>query len=86
MATGYSFVRPVGTVTLGSHLLLGYRNYYTIHGGLYMSTHILIKNTLVQHKNAHGVVLPESSVGALADFIVVPVSPSIAPLLRCLSY
>ena len=79
---GYSFVRPVGAVTLGLHLLLGYNNYYIIHGGLHMSAHILIKNSLVQHKNEH-VVLPESRVGALTDFIVVPVSLSIAPLLWC---
>ena len=33
-------------------LLLGYGNYYAIHGSPYMSTHILIENTLVQHKMA----------------------------------
>ena len=36
----------------GLRLLLGYRNYYTIHGSPYTSAHILIENTLVQHKMA----------------------------------
>ena len=40
-----------GAIT-GLHLLLRYCNYYTIHGSLYMSVHVLIKNTLVQHKMA----------------------------------
>ena len=33
-------------------LLLGYRNYYAIHGSPYTSAHGLIENTLVQHKMA----------------------------------
>ena len=35
---------------LGLRLLLGYHNYYSIHRNLYMSAHVLIENTLVQHK------------------------------------
>ena len=53
-----------------------------------MSAHILIENTLVQHKLAKNLcmvyVLSESSLKALADvmgFIVVPVSLAIASLL-----
>ena len=37
----------------GLHLLLGYRNYYAIHGSPYTSTHVLVENTLVQHKMAN---------------------------------
>ena len=37
---------------LGLRLLLGYHNYYAIHGSLYTSAHVLIENTLVQHKMA----------------------------------
>ena len=37
---------------LGLCLLLRYRYDYAIHGSLYTSTHILIENTLVQHKMA----------------------------------
>ena len=37
---------------LGLHLLLGYHNYYAIHRSPYMSAHVLIENTLVQHKMA----------------------------------
>ena len=33
-------------------LLLGYHNYYTIHRSPHMSAHILIENTLVEHKMA----------------------------------
>ena len=36
----------------GLHLLLGYRNYYVIHRSPYTSAHIIIENTLVQHKMA----------------------------------
>ena len=36
----------------GLRLLLGYRNYYAIHGSPYTSAHVLIENTLVQHKMA----------------------------------
>ena len=36
----------------GLHLLLGYYNYYAIHGNPYMSAHVLIENTLVKHKMA----------------------------------
>ena len=36
----------------GLRLLLGYRNYYAIHGSPYMSAHVLIENTLVQYKMA----------------------------------
>ena len=36
----------------GLRMLLGYRNYYAIHGSPYTSTHVLIENTLVQHKIA----------------------------------
>ena len=36
----------------GLCLLLGYHNYYTIHGSPYTSAHVLIENTLVQHKMA----------------------------------
>ena len=36
----------------GLRLLLGYRNYYAIHGIPYTSAHVLIENTLVQHKMA----------------------------------
>ena len=36
----------------GLRLSLGYRNYYAIHGSLYTSAHVLIENTLVQHKMA----------------------------------
>ena len=35
---------------LGLRLLLGYRYDYAIHGSPYMSAHILIENSLVQHK------------------------------------
>ena len=31
-------------------LLLGYRYNYALHGNPYMSAHVLIENTLVQHK------------------------------------
>ena len=34
----------------GLRLLLGYRNYYAIHGSPYTSAHVLIENALVQHK------------------------------------
>ena len=48
----------------GLRLLLGYHNYYAIHGSPYTSAHALIENTLVQHKMAKnssmGFVLPES--------------------------
>ena len=37
---------------LGLRLLLGYCNYYAIHTSPYMSTHVLIENTLVQHRMA----------------------------------
>ena len=64
LATGYSFdsaLRPVvsgnngatvwcHTPLLGLCLLLGYHNYYAIHRSPYMSAHVLIENTLVQHK------------------------------------
>ena len=33
-------------------LFLGYHNYYAIHGSPYTSAHVLIENTLVQHKMA----------------------------------
>ena len=36
----------------GLRLLLGYGNYYAIHRSPYMSAHVLIENTLVQHKMA----------------------------------
>ena len=36
----------------GLRLLLGYHNYYGIHGCQYTSAHVLIENTLVQHKMA----------------------------------
>ena len=36
----------------GLRLLLGYCNYYAIHGSPYTSAHVLIENTLVQHKMA----------------------------------
>ena len=36
----------------GFCLLLGYHNYYAIHGSPYTSAHVLIENTLVQHKMA----------------------------------
>ena len=36
----------------GLCLLLGYHDYYARHGSLYTSTHVLIENTLVQHKMA----------------------------------
>ena len=36
----------------GLHLLLGYCYNYTIHGSPYMFAHVLIENTLVQHKMA----------------------------------
>ena len=58
---GYSFgsaLRPVVSwhhcVALlpGLCLLLRYRYDYAIHGSPYTSTHILIENTLVQHKIA----------------------------------
>ena len=40
-----------GSVTLPS--LLGYRNYYALHGSPYTSAHVLIENTLhIQHKMA----------------------------------
>ena len=32
----------------GLHLLLGYRNYYAIHGSPYTSAHVLIENTLAK--------------------------------------
>ena len=38
---------------LGLRLLLGYGNYDTIDGSLYSSAHVLIENTLVQHKMAN---------------------------------
>ena len=37
----------------GLCLLLGYRNYYAIHGRPYTFIHVLIKNKLVQHKMAN---------------------------------
>ena len=37
---------------LGLRLLLGYHNYYTIHGSPYRSAHVLFENTLGQHKMA----------------------------------
>ena len=37
--------------------VLGYRNYYAIHGSPYMSTHVLIENTLVQHKMANNLCM-----------------------------
>ena len=67
MATGYSqatvcsALRPVVSSSNGAtvwrcyqvlRLLLGYRNYYAIHGSPYMSAYVLIENTLVQHKMA----------------------------------
>ena len=79
-ATACSALRPVVSSSNGATvwhcyriyiLLLGYCNYYAIHGSPYTSAHVLIEGTLVQHKNngqepsqklAHGVVLPESSV------------------------
>ena len=36
----------------GLRLLLGYYNYYAIHGSPYTCTHVLIENTLGQHKMA----------------------------------
>ena len=36
----------------GLHLLLGYHNYYAIHGSPYTPTHVLIENTLLQYKMA----------------------------------
>ena len=36
----------------GLCLLLGYHYVYTIHGSPYTSAHVLIENTLVQHKIA----------------------------------
>ena len=36
----------------GLSLLVGYRYDYAIHGSLYTSAHVLIENTLVQHKMA----------------------------------
>ena len=42
-----------GAVTIpGLRLLLGYRYNYAIHRSPYTSAHILIENTLVQHKMA----------------------------------
>ena len=61
MATGYSSgsaLRPVVSwhhcmAPLPSlHLLLGYRYDYAIHGSPYTSAHVLIENTLAQHKMA----------------------------------
>ena len=37
----------------GLRLLLGYHNYYAIHRSPYMSAHVLIEKTLVQHKMAN---------------------------------
>ena len=50
-------MRPVSNgATMWRHcqvcLLLGYHNYYAIHRSPYTSTHVLIENTLVQHKMA----------------------------------
>ena len=56
--TGYSALP-------GLCLLLGYRNYYAIHGSPYTSVHVLIENTLVQHKmakNSRMALLPELRV------------------------
>ena len=57
--TGYSALRLVISsrhhcvaLLLGLRLLLGCRYDYTIHGSSYTSAHILIENTLVQHKMA----------------------------------
>ena len=47
-------------------LLLGYHNYYIIHGSPYTSVHVLIENTLLQHKMAKN--------SRIMGFIVVPVS------------
>ena len=44
-----------GTVT-GFLFVARIRNYYTIHGNPYTSAHVIIENTLVQHKmgkNSH---------------------------------
>ena len=43
---------PLRGAIPGLRLLLGYRNYYTTHESLYMSAHVVIENTLVQHKMA----------------------------------
>ena len=66
LAIGYSFCRALRPVASGSNgtmrhivaplpglrLLLGYSNYYAIRGSPYTSAHVLIENTLVQHKMA----------------------------------
>ena len=64
MATGYSlFGSALRLVVSGSNghcaaplpgirLLLGYLNYCAIHESPYTSAHVLIENTLVQHKMA----------------------------------
>ena len=51
-ATACSAVAQTVAPLPGLRLLLGYRNYYAIHRSPYTSTHVLIENTLVQHKMA----------------------------------
>ena len=47
-----------GAVIRFKVLLLGYHNYYTVYGSLYTSAHVLIENTLVQHKMAKSLRMP----------------------------
>ena len=76
----------------GLRLLLGYRNYYAIHGSPYTSAHVLIENTLVQHKmakNSRMALCCQNRVSkgtgrTVMGFIVVPVSLFIAPLVTVL--
>ena len=50
LAKGNSASEPLCDAVTRLRLLLGYHNYYAIHGIPYMSVHVLIENTLVQHK------------------------------------
>ena len=64
----------------GLHLLLGYHNYYAIHGSPYTFTHVLIENTLVQHKwpriragRCVDRIECLKAITSIMSFIVVPV-------------
>ena len=71
-------------------LLLGYRNYYAIHGSPYTSAHVLIEKYIGTAQNGQElawrcVVRIESlkALTSIMGFMLVPVSLSIILWLRC---
>ena len=71
-------------------LLLGYRYDYAIHGSPYTSAHVLIENTLVQHKMAKNSRIAlccqnrvSKTLTSVMGFVLVPISLFIVPWLWC---